>query len=72
MVFLAGCTALAAPGPKPNIKDLPAVELEKPAEQSPRKKSALSPEVQEFMQYTQGRQKQALTYLKKWSEGVSR
>lgn len=74
LVFLAMCSAIACSGPKPikAMPMLPAVELEKPTEPSPRKKRAASPEVQEFQRYPLDMQKQALTYLKKWQEGVSR
>jgi len=69
LVLLAGFTAMATPKQTPSIKVLPAVELQKPAE--PSRKGALSPEVREFMRYPLEMQKQALTYLKKWHEGVS-
>ena len=70
LVLLAGFAAMAVPKQNPSIKALPAVELEKSPEPS-RKKSTLSPEVREFMRYPLDMQRQALSYLKKWHEGVS-
>ena len=74
LVFLAMCSAIACSCPKPvkAMPILPAVEMERVTEPSPRKKRAVPPEVQEFQRYPLDMQKQALTYLKKWQEGVSR
>jgi len=71
LAIVAGFTSMALPRPNPGIKALPAIEIEKPVE-PPHRKSALPPEVQEFMRYPPEMQRQALSYLKKWHEGVSR
>ena len=69
LVLLAGFTAMATPKQNPIIKALPAVEPEKPAEPS-RKKSALSPEVREFMSLPPHIQRQVLDYARNWIDAT--
>ncbi len=66
LVLLAGCAAMATPGPRPKVNILPAVAADKPAEPKPRKKSNLSPEVLEFTQLPPHIQRQVLDYAGNW------
>jgi hypothetical protein len=68
LVLLAGCAAMAAPGPKARASILPAAATDAVAKPKPRKKNDLSPEAREFMRLPPHIQRQVLGYARNWIE----